>query len=278
MNLEEFLELTRINHGIIAAIAILAGEIITLHDFPSLDIFIVSALAGAMIQAASFVIGDYWDIETDKKNKRYDRPLARGDVSPSTALILAIILFIGGMYAAYTINSMAFKIAILFSIVGLLYAYNFKKVALLGNIATAASMSVTFVFGAYVISDSVPMAVWIIALVAFFAGVGRELIKGIQDHDGDKATGRLTFAIVAGKHNAAFFGRAFILLAIITSFLPFLFIEGYKGNYTFLAILTVNALLWISAINSAKKEELLDHVRKSTMYGMLIGSHHGKNL
>ena len=267
--MKKYLELTRINHGIITAIAIVAGQILTIKALPSAETLILSALCGILIQAGSFTIGDYWDRETDVKNRRFDRPLARGDVAPLTAMILSVIFFFAGLYAGFLINEKALNIALIFTLVGVAYAYWLKKVALWGNAATASAMAIPFIFGAYTVSSAVPQAVWIIAIVAFFAGMGRELIKGIQDYDGDKATGRRTFAIAAGKHNAETFGRAFIILAVMTSMLPFFFIKGYMNDYVFLALILINDAMWLGAVNKMKD---LEAVRQVTLYGMLLGT------
>jgi geranylgeranylglycerol-phosphate geranylgeranyltransferase len=267
--MKKYLELTRINHGVITAVAIVAGQILTLRALPSTEIVLLSALCGILIQAASFTIGDYWDLETDKKNRRYDRPLARGDVQPMTAMLLSVILFFAGLYAGFLIGEKALEIALVFTAVGVAYAYWLKKVALWGNVATAASMAIPFVFGAYTVSTAVPQSVWIITIVAFFAGMGRELIKGIQDYDGDKATGRSTFAIAAGKNAAASFGKSFIALAVMASVLPFFFINGYMNDYVFLALILLNDAMWLGAVNKMKD---LAAVRQTTLYGMMLGT------
>ncbi|MEM0372484.1 MAG: UbiA family prenyltransferase [archaeon] len=269
---KKYLELTRINHGLILAFAILTGQVIALKSLPDATTFIVSALCGIFIQTGSFVIGDFWDMQTDIANRRMDRPLARGVIRPKTAVDIALISFLIGFILAYTLNSVAFYITVLFAILGVGYAYYLKNVALVGNIVIAASMAVPFVFGAYAAAQTAPLAVWVIALITLLAGTGRELIKGVQDLEGDKKTGRKTFAVLTGKHNTLFFAKAFIFLSIITSAVPFFYITEYYMDPLFLALMVINAFIWTKAIWESDKKKDLEKTRMETLYGMFVGT------
>ncbi|NYZ79651.1 UbiA family prenyltransferase, partial [Candidatus Micrarchaeota archaeon] len=263
---KHILELTRIDHGLIVAFAILAGEIIALKALPDATTFAISALCGIFIQAGSFAIGDFFDVKTDVANRRLDRPLARGDIKPKTAVDISLLCFLIGFILAYTLNVQAFYIAVIFAILGAAYGYYLKNVALVGNIVTATSMAIPFVFGAYVVSSSAPLAVWIIALIAFLGGTGRELIKGVQDYDGDKATGRNTFAIAAGKQNALFSAKALIFLAVLASAVPLFYINEYYMDPIFLALMIINAVVWVKAASESSKMKDLEKTRRETLY------------
>ena len=271
MNLKQFMELTRINHGYLVAIAILVGEIITIGAFPDLIIFIKAVLTGVLIQTGSFTIGDYWDLATDKANKRFDRPLARGDVNPKMAVLIAGISFVLGLIIAATINTLSFYVAFLFLIIGIAYGYYLKKVALIGNFATAASMAVPFIFGAVAHDAQIPLALWILAALAFAAGTGRELIKGVQDYEGDKKTGRKTFAIAAGRKAAVWLGFILIIIAVLISFLPFLWIAEYMGDYLFLLLVIINGIIWIYSGINALELKNFEKIRKFTLIGQFTG-------
>jgi 4-hydroxybenzoate polyprenyltransferase len=79
-------------------IAILIGSIIsqkTIYgntNLPLINVFLTFFTA-LFLEASTFALNDYYDLEIDRLNKRTDRPLVRGDISPKTALyfILHII-------------------------------------------------------------------------------------------------------------------------------------------------------------------------------------------
>ena len=87
-------ELMRLEHGIMIAIAILIGSVIAqkalfnILGFPPFDKFILTFFTALFLEASTFALNDYFDLEIDKKNKRNDRPLVRGDLSQKTALLL----------------------------------------------------------------------------------------------------------------------------------------------------------------------------------------------
>jgi 4-hydroxybenzoate polyprenyltransferase len=45
------------------------------------------------LEASTFALNDYFDLDIDIVNKRNDRPLVRGDIKPKTALILFGVFF-----------------------------------------------------------------------------------------------------------------------------------------------------------------------------------------
>ena len=94
-------ELMRLEHGVMIAIAILIGSLIALkgEGMPSFEKFILTFFTALFLEASTFALNDYYDLEIDKKNKREDRPLVRGDLSPKSALYLFYIFFpLGIMY------------------------------------------------------------------------------------------------------------------------------------------------------------------------------------
>ena len=75
-------EIMRLEHGVMIAIAILIGSLIALkgETFPPIDKFILTFFTALFLEASTFALNDYYDLEIDKKNKRMDRPLVRGDL------------------------------------------------------------------------------------------------------------------------------------------------------------------------------------------------------
>ena len=141
-------ELMRLEHGVMIAIAILVGSLIASRNFPSFDKFLFTFFTALFLEASTFALNDYYDFDIDKKNKRDDRPLVRGDLSKNAALYLFFILFPLGIISSYYVNLTCFMIALITAIFAIFYDVILKKIKLLGNFFIAYVMAIPFVFGA----------------------------------------------------------------------------------------------------------------------------------
>ncbi|UCH72357.1 MAG: UbiA family prenyltransferase, partial [Thermoplasmatales archaeon] len=119
-------ELMRLEHGIMLFIAILIGYTIsqrTLYNIvglPAADKILLTFFTALFLEASTFSLNDYCDLEIDKRNKRKDRPLVRGDISPKTALYLFFILFPLGIICSFFVNLSCFIIAVITAILAII--------------------------------------------------------------------------------------------------------------------------------------------------------------
>ena len=146
-------ELMRLEHGVMIAIAIIIGAIIVKQEIPSLLKFILTFGTALFLEASTFALNDYFDIEIDKNNKRMDRPLVRGDLSPQSALLIFFLFFPLGILSAYYVNLTCFLIALITAGFAVLYDTWMKKIKLLGNFFIAYIMAIPFVFGGAMMLD-----------------------------------------------------------------------------------------------------------------------------
>src|SRR5512136_2710495 len=194
-------ELMRLGHGFMLFLGILIGSIIALEgvSLPNWDKFILTFFTALFLEASTFALNDYFDIDIDILNKRNDRPLVRGDIKPKTALILFGVLFPLGIICSYFVNFACFIIALITAMFAILYDSHMKKIKFLGNFYIAYVMAIPFVFGGAAVikentfSFAIDPSIYIIALIAFLAGSGREIMKDVQDYEGDKKKGTRSF-------------------------------------------------------------------------------------
>ena len=73
-SLSAVLKLTRIEHSVMLAIAVVAAELIS-GVLPSPGIFVLALIPPIFVSMGAFAVNDYFDIKVDRFNKRYDRPL-----------------------------------------------------------------------------------------------------------------------------------------------------------------------------------------------------------
>ena len=276
-------ELMRLEHGVMIAIAILIGSLIALEGqgFPTFDKFILTFFTALFLEASTFALNDYYDLEIDKKNKRMDRPLVRGDLAPKTALYLFGIFFPLGIICSYFVNLFCFIIALITALLAILYDAKMKKIKLLGNFYIAYVMAIPFIFGgaAVVAKDTlyfeIHPAIYIIALIAFLTGSSREIMKDVMDFEGDKEKGVRSFPKYIGSRGSNVLAALIYLIAIVLSFLPFFMerFEIYYLNYYYLALvfLTDTMLLSTSIHLIIKKKPDLKLYRKFTLMAIFIG-------
>ena len=246
----EYFRLIRFPLGIMAAISGLAAGfvVIRLEDPNNTSIlkilsdYFLHILVGmpipALIVWGSMAINDYYDLESDKANNRLDRPLVRNVFSPNVALYSSIIMFILGAFLSLVlinigllaVNYMVVVFTIIFIFIAISYSTWLKKFGFLGNIGVSLSYPAAILLGGFVVgitNDTVLYTIISFGLLIFFSALGREVLKGIMDVEGDKIQGVKTIAIRYGEKNAAFF--TFVLYLISILFAPVPLVLGFNG-------------------------------------------------
>jgi geranylgeranylglycerol-phosphate geranylgeranyltransferase len=280
-------QLMRLEHGVMLFIAIVIGSLIsqkTLYDntnLPLVNIFLTFFTA-LFLEASTFALNDYYDLEIDRINKRTDRPLVRGYISPKTALNLFYLLFPLGLVCSFFVNMTCFIIALVTALISVLYDVKMKKIKLVGNFYIAYIMAIPFIFGGATVLgnnafsfETINPAIYIVALIAFLAGAGREIMKDVMDFEGDLTKGVKSFPRYIGIRASNGIAAVFYLLAIALSFMPF-FLQGfgvYYQNITYfiLVFITDTMLLSTSLQLVIKKQPNMKFHRKYTLVAIFIG-------
>ncbi|MBI4999995.1 MAG: UbiA family prenyltransferase [Euryarchaeota archaeon] len=275
------LELTRLEHGLMLAIGVAVGALVASGAFPPADKFALTFLTALLLEASTFALNDYFDYDIDVRNRRADRPLVRGELSRRTALVVFAALFPLGIVCSFFVNMTCFLIALLTAILAVVYDAVLKRQKLVGNFYIAYTMAIPFVFGAAAVQQGGGLSlglsrpIIVIALIAFLSGTGREIMKDVQDVEGDRAVGVRSFATALGTRGALGFSSVFYLAAIAFSLLPFLeasFAQYYLDYYYLMVVLVTDAMLAFTGISMASRKapNLRTH-RALTLVAMFIG-------
>ena len=176
--------------------------------------------------AAANSLNDFIDLKIDQVN-RPNRPLTTGLVKRNTALIFSVLLFIGGSVTALFLSKLAAMITILI-VLPLIISYNLKlkQFPLVGNIVIALILGLTFVFSGAVFGNIKPMI--IPCFLAFGLTLVRELVKDIEDIEGDRLAGLTTFPIIAGFNRAGKLTALFAVMIGVGALIPYM-----MGIYSF---------------------------------------------
>lgn len=188
------LKMLRPGNMLIAVITLASGFFIS-----SVSLFQIHFLIDAFALAAAVGFGnihnDILDIATDQINKP-NRPLPSGKVSERTAKICMKILATLSVVLGFMISltHAAFFILLL----ALLFFYNsqLKLIAGVKNLAVAL-LCVSPLFLSYIDGKNMRI-LFPLAAFAFLLTFVRELLKDLEDMDGDRATNIQTLPLVIG--------------------------------------------------------------------------------
>ncbi|MCK9209825.1 MAG: geranylgeranylglycerol-phosphate geranylgeranyltransferase [Ignavibacteriaceae bacterium] len=191
-----------------------------------------ASLAAAFIAASANIINDYFDIEIDKIN-RPDRILASGKMTERTAFILYFCFILGGIILSIFVNVLALLIVLCSAILTFYYSYKFKKIPLLGNVIVAFMTGLAFLFGGVSVGN-IGAAVFPF-IFAFTINLMREIVKDMEDAEGDVRANVFTFPVKFGFEKAKTLLYVLALFLVIAMLIPFL-LKIYNAKY--LALIT----------------------------------------
>ncbi len=225
--------------------------------------FFILVLATVCLTAAGYVINDYFDTKTDRLN-RPGTVIVGNTISRRSAMALHIVLntigVIGGFYASWKIGHPKFGF-IFVLVAGILWYYSttYKRQFLIGNlivaILTALVPLMVILFEIPVLNKAYydilikydhnfnSITNWVIAFsfFAFFTTLIREIIKDVEDFEGDTAYGRKTLPIVLGV-----FYTKIIIIGLITTTLAaliYIYIQYLQGSHLTLVYLVIVQLI-----------------------------------
>jgi geranylgeranylglycerol-phosphate geranylgeranyltransferase len=228
-----YMELIRYKNCLMAGFAATIGTFIAknimasdtfdlfhLKNYPLLDMGLVFWVV-FLISGAGNAINDYYDFEIDSIN-RPERPIPSGRVKLKEALYLSYLLFALGTFTAFSIQQICGVIAFFNSLMLILYAKTLKSTPFLGNLSIGYLTGSTFLFGASVFGFEGLKALFVLFVLSALAITAREIVKDIEDMEGDKMEGIDTLPLRIGAKKASYIAVLIGFLAIFLSPLPYL--------------------------------------------------------
>ena len=213
------LELTRPTNAIAAGVLTFIGTFVG-GDPASLPAAVAIA-ATIFATGAGNGLNDYLDREIDAINVP-NRPIPRGAVSPRWALAQSTLLMGLAVVLALTLPLAALAIALINLVALVTYTSLFKGLPGVGNALIAYLVGTTFLFGGAAVSGITETM--ILFLLAALATFGREIIKDVEDIDGDRAEGLNTLPIAFGERTALLVAAGSLVIAAIASPLPYVMV------------------------------------------------------
>ncbi|EGV43857.2 prenyltransferase [Bizionia argentinensis JUB59] len=261
------------------------GAIITLNGFG----FSILILATVCIAAAGYIINDIYDQETDAINKPKQRIVGKR-ISEKTAYNLFIGFNVVGVLLGFYVSNMVdrsglFAIFVLTSGLLYLYATYLKQIPVVGNIVISILVALSVIIvGLFELIPAITIknqdlqlfyfeVILAYAIFAFLINLIRELVKDMEDIDGDYKSGIKTLPIVLGRErsNHVIFFLTFLpifaLIYYITSNMyKNLFVVGY-----FLLFVIGPLILVLIRVFQAKSKANYRSISKLLKLIMLFG-------
>lgn len=229
-----------------AAVAVWIGWAVTVGDpDPFHGPLILLMISAFLTLSGGNLLNDLVDIDVDRRIHP-DRPLASGLVAPQMFRIGVIVLWVISLFLTTTASYMEGKwepllILDVVFISLLWYELDLKNRGLPGNIAISLLTGLTFLFGSSILGE-IPAIVIIFALMASAMNLSREMIKDIEDVEGDIFV-RETFPMRNGMDNAVFLARIVIAISILLSIMP-LFIKDL--NLAYMVIVAISDIFFVN--------------------------------
>lgn len=181
-------------------------------------LFAMLVIASVCLAAGGNAINDYFDIEADRVN-RPDRVVVGTAINRRRALLVHVTTTLVGIFAGVYLSFVLRRPAFLLMFVSIpvllwFYSTHFKKQILVGNllvallVALTGYMVVSVEFAAIDRAHSAatgepPLSgIWYMvcaySIFAFISNLGREMIKDMEDMEGDTLSGCHTLVIELG--------------------------------------------------------------------------------
>ena len=241
-----YIKMLRLVNGIVAGTAATFGIVLSLPegakvDFTTLALVVIATM---FVSSQAMIFNDIADRDEDAINAPH-RPLPSGKISVKTAKIYGVIVAALALTLAIVIDvinnlyGLSVATAILFGGSLDLYNVKLKKMGFWGNLTIGINVVALFFYGSIHTYLNYPEAgiAWVPICVGFCAGsgnVGREIIKGLPDIEGDREAGVRTLAVKFGPKKTAIIGSLFlwglIAGALIAAIVP-IFIQPPEPLY-----------------------------------------------
>ncbi len=208
----------------------------------------LAGFSAALIAASGNIVNDLFDVEIDKISHP-ERPLVKGELEKHEAAILYNLVLFGGLFLTKYINVLASTIAIASAILLFLYSCCIKKMPLIGNFLVATMTGLAFIYGGVAVGK-IKFALFP-ALFALLANFSREILKDVQDIEGDKKAGIKTFPVVSGIPASVFVSKLSAAVLIVTTLVAY-FCGFYTVTYLAIVVFVDIALLYFLFVLKAK--------------------------
>ena len=248
--------------------------------------FFLLLAASVFIAAGGYIINDYFDVNIDEVNKPSHLIIGKY-INRRWAIALHLLLSFAGLviscYIGYRLGNIYIPFFNLLAIVALwFYSTTFKKKLLIGNVLislltawtilviTIAEYRTTLPNDLYFVSRLLKLS-FLYAGFAFIISLIREVIKDMQDMQGDARYGCRTMPIVWGVPVAKVFAGVWlvVLIGAIAALQFYVLQMNWWPSALYSVLLIIIPLLWILQ-NLYKAQTAADYAKLSSAVKLVM--------
>lgn len=228
--------------------------------YPLFAIPIVATLPGALIASdgrftwrvavalvialfgyfAGMIKNDYFHHETDKQTNP-ERPLPAQRLTPRQAIIPASLIYGTCVIGGFLLNPQTGFLVMALVAISHLYNAIFKSKGILGSLTLPLGIGLLSIFGALVVSGTVPRLVWYAFAATTLYDLGTHITTTFKDLSRDRQLGILTTPIQIGVRPALLVSAVATVLAFAIALLPYWLEPDIQKTYIVWVILGIVA-------------------------------------
>jgi 4-hydroxybenzoate polyprenyltransferase len=237
--------------------------------------FSLLVLATLCLAAAGYIINDIYDVEIDKVN-RPERVIVGNSISEKTANTYFIVFNVIGVILGFYLSNLVgkngfFALFVIISALLYVYASYLKQMLLVGNIVVSLLVALSLIIVG--LFDLLPVItpenqetqitffkiILDYAVFAFVINFIREIVKDIEDIDGEYKAGFNTLPIAFGRNRAikvVFALSVLLVFGIVYYIITFLYSKLIVVIYFLVFIMAPLIYVCIKSYTAETKSEL----------------------
>jgi decaprenyl-phosphate phosphoribosyltransferase len=142
-----------------------AGDLL---NIPQLLSVAYGFLAFSLVASSIYILNDYNDIEADRQHPtKSKRPLASGEISKTTGLVIMVITLASGLFLAYSIDIRFLYVTLIYYVLNLGYSLGLKHISILDILIVASGFLLRTVAGGVI--AQVRISEWLMLMVFLLA-------------------------------------------------------------------------------------------------------------
>jgi len=235
--------------------------------WPDLDILVIFTLGVFIMRTAGCVINDFADRKIDKHIVRtQQRPLATGEISSNSALVLFGLLLLLALGLVLQTNILTIKLSLIAVLLATLYPFTKRWTNLPQLVLGAAfGMSVPMAFSAQ--TGVVPLTAWLVFIATLVWTLIYDTFYAMADRDEDLKIGVKSTAILFAKYDQIIITLLQILLIIVLILIGNVFDLGLIYDFS-LVIISFFMIYHQFLLKKRQKEEYFKAFLNNNFIGM----------
>ena len=237
--------------------------------WPDVDILVIFTLGVFIMRSAGCVINDFADRKIDMHIIRTQgRPLATGEISSNSALVLFGLLLLIALGLVLQTNILTIKLSLIALMLATLYPFTKRWTNLPQLVLGAAfGMSVPMAFSAQ--TGVIPLTAWLVFIATLVWTLIYDTFYAMADRDEDLKVGVKSTAILFAKYDQIIITLLQILLIIVFVLIGNTFDLGLIYDFS-LVIILFFMIYHQFLLKKRQKEEYFKAFLSNNFIGMTV--------